>query len=414
MAFRMHRCWSGWLAILLAFTANNQAYAAYLADIFETTSDCSGSRNAYYSFDGNPTQCGAVTTTYGSTTGDIPFHARFICSGSTLTLVTYNDTICSDVLTTYTFVTSAPQAFSLQAGFCSTTQYLDWDLSSGTRYIRISYGTGETLHNSLYCATVSTVSGDPITYFGDLRIDFKLPIQEPTLLMHTKNLQVFGTAFQGAAEDQWIKSVSVVTRDQFKMANISIKPHLETFDRAALEANIPSMPGYWPDVGTPFETLDVSMYGAQDTMTWWPPEDGYWSHEDVTITFHRRKLHPYWEKYGYPRRECVHIGTIEVDVLVCSTSAQEWFGHSAEAYQQAHLDLDFQHMKRDKSFFKGVLPELWGLAPRTDNTSALIKSETGTRQDVDLATCASVDSKGSTACIADNTTSTANLNVINV
>merc|ERR1719188_2644953 len=69
---------------------------------------------------------------------------------------------------------------------------------------------------------------------------------------------------------------------------------------------------------------------------------------------------------GAARRECMDFAGHSLHFLVCSTAANEYYGpwrHLAIRY--AHLDL-VVHEVRNLTAFEGVLPELWGLRPMSD------------------------------------------------
>merc|ERR1712176_1062684 len=76
-----------------------------------------------------------------------------------------------------------------------------------------------------------------------------------------------------------------------------------------------------------------------------------------------------------PCQECSHVVGKFAKILVCSASAHEYYNSGYGAYKYAHLDLEFFDLRVDLGDFKGVLPEIWGITPRSNETQAMIKSQ---------------------------------------
>lgn len=202
--------------------------------------------------------------------------------------------------------------------------------------------------------------GDPLATYGNERVMFLLPVGVLTLLFESTHMKVFGTTFQGSHdEEQWIDRVVVTTKKDKKIIDMSIKKDLVHFNRSTLVPNA-------------FETLNIVMWDARPTpLKVFPPPDGYFYQEGVTVAFLKQN----WDReQDAPQRECAWIGTALSKVIVCSASAREHFGElGLGGRKYAHLDIEVVDMHSEREALSGVLPELWGIVPKSDTTKAYIK-----------------------------------------
>jgi hypothetical protein len=218
-------------------------------------------------------------------------------------------------------------------------------------------------------ASGGAVSGDPVTYFGDTRTEFNLPLGVLTSIMEVPDMHIFASAFEGSnADEQWMDRILVKTPSGEKIADIAIKKDLLSFDRRNIPRNA-------------FETLDVVMWEDIPTpLTILPPADAYFPHRvGVTITYTRAGACPMNNATVHiPCRECASVFGKYVKFLICATSAHEYFKGGYGSYKYAHLDFDvFDVDLRPEatSQYGGVLPEIWELAPMSNATRGMIKSQ---------------------------------------
>eukprot|EP00929_Paragymnodinium_shiwhaense_P095420 TRINITY_DN5652_c0_g1_i1.p1 TRINITY_DN5652_c0_g1~~TRINITY_DN5652_c0_g1_i1.p1 ORF type:complete len:1295 (+),score=207.12 TRINITY_DN5652_c0_g1_i1:95-3979(+) len=216
--------------------------------------------------------------------------------------------------------------------------------------------------------SVPSMFGDPVTSYGNVREEFTLPMGVMTPLIETSDLRLLADAFPGFAEgEQWIGKVMITSSNGGEeILKIGIKDDLVHFNRANL----------LPDA---FETLEVSLdWYSPGPMSVMPPADAYFLHwRDVHIAFARM-----WNE-GHigppppaPRREGVMITSNSLKILVLSTSAKEWHEDPYMALKYSHLDIFIIEIK-DPTSLRGILPEIWGLAPMRNETRAMIKLSNG-------------------------------------
>lgn len=214
-----------------------------------------------------------------------------------------------------------------------------------------------------------------MTHFDGVEYKFDLPMGQLTTLLQTKDLIVRATPFPGELPaEQWIKQIVVDTWDGERIVDVKIRPDIVSFNRTQ-------------EMPQSFETLEVRA-------TWWGeqlltfPTKG----EDIVIWGSFMMAgHPYEHPKNIifdlvriqhtegmdaskPRREGVIITCESVKIMIVSTSAWEYYwedSNDTRALKHSHLDFELLDMQNPSSF-TGLLPEIWGLAPR-DTTVTLSK-----------------------------------------
>eukprot|EP00930_Biecheleria_cincta_P014489 TRINITY_DN12441_c0_g1_i1.p1 TRINITY_DN12441_c0_g1~~TRINITY_DN12441_c0_g1_i1.p1 ORF type:complete len:1364 (-),score=174.62 TRINITY_DN12441_c0_g1_i1:105-4196(-) len=205
----------------------------------------------------------------------------------------------------------------------------------------------------------SSVSGDPITWFGQRRVEFELPFGKLTTLMRMPDLEVFAAPFQGLQEEQWMGRVVVKsTATGETLLQVDAKQDLRHFDRSTLQHR----------GRHEFETMTPLF----PLSTYYPFENQFLIPETWT-----------WGTYGKPGcafkqfepcREAVTIVGKFAKMMIVSSSAKEWYGSVEEAYQHVHLDFDVFEMTNETQLIEGILPQMWGLQPMTAETLKLVKN----------------------------------------
>lgn len=224
-------------------------------------------------------------------------------------------------------------------------------------------GTGGAITYPL-CILIVNVGSDPVTYFGDVRREFILPLGGTHDLMVSSELVVTGSTFPGNPHEQWFDKIGVLGADRVPLFHVSVKKDIISFNRSSVARDA-------------FETVDVRIgrEGGEILRNMPAPKEGLvLKGRPVSIDFWKMKAGPLVRtaKIGKARRECVGVYTREFDFAICSAPAVEYFGklwHLAILY--AHLDVILVRMPQAGSV-TGILPELWGLAPMSQETSSYI------------------------------------------
>jgi len=207
------------------------------------------------------------------------------------------------------------------------------------------------------------VWGDPITYFGDRRQEFKLPLGVLTPMLLLPDMHVFATAFQGKGNDeQWMASALVTTPAGQEVVSVEIKRNLASFNRSRLAPNA-------------FETILVRINGSAIVQKILPRPDEFFLHwTGIHVAFARIRSasgRPV-QLDEPPRREAVMVTSNYAKIMIVSSSATEYYTEDPLlSLQYSHLDLMIMDMS-EPSKFRGLLPELWGIAPRSSETEALM------------------------------------------
>lgn len=239
-------------------------------------------------------------------------------------------------------VGAEPIACDTAGGYVGVaTKTCTMDSATCTRQVQIS-GCG--LPNT------AAVSGDPITYYGTKRNEFKVPVGgELTTLLEVPDMRVLASAVKGRTDDeQWLDRIIVMTPAGQEVVSVSIKNDLFDFNRSLVPSNA-------------FETINVNMdWWFSMPLTIMPPANEYFIHwNGLRVAFGRARGGALTDA---PRREMVMVVSQFANVYIASSSANEFYEQPYYAYKYAHLDLIVGDM-RNRSSFAGLLPELWGFAP---------------------------------------------------
>lgn len=220
---------------------------------------------------------------------------------------------------------------------------------------------GETLP----VAPTPSVQGDPVTWHGNVREEFILPPGTLSPLLKSPDMQVLASSRPGHAEDEWIDRVVITSAAGEHIVDVSIKRDLTYFDRAELPPNS-------------FETLDVKMewsYPNGGMVNIMPPGDAQFNHwSGISLGFGRVRHFGQLKAGTAPRREAVYVVSNSLKILILSSSAREYFLEKGEhlSMEHSHLDLELMELG-DQSNLTGILPELWGILPMSEETRKLRK-----------------------------------------
>eukprot|EP00930_Biecheleria_cincta_P099225 TRINITY_DN90863_c0_g1_i1.p1 TRINITY_DN90863_c0_g1~~TRINITY_DN90863_c0_g1_i1.p1 ORF type:complete len:538 (-),score=53.92 TRINITY_DN90863_c0_g1_i1:64-1677(-) len=284
--------------------------------------------------------------------------ASYITTSVSVFTGTLGSNVALDAAVDFSFTTTMMAPFPLVANFVTL------DIAgNGHPLFKAARGFGSA-------GGVGGVVGDPVTWYGDVRTEFNLPMGEHSVLLQTPDMLVVAWPFEGRAEDQWIGKVLVASHTGDTVVEVEVKRNLTNFNRTKTG----------PDT---FETLDIAV-GPTDSpsrLTHIPSFDDQINHPQGFITkFSRISA---WTPTGpaclqlewTPCRENVIVLSKYAKIFIESSSAVEYHGSSRETMDFTHLDVQVADMTSPQSF-QGVLPELWGLRPMSKRTQAMIKSQT--------------------------------------
>jgi len=259
--------------------------------------------------------------------------------------------ISADGATTYIGMPQPDVCWHIQG---SRNVWLKWSYPSTATTL-----CGETLPSP---SPTPSVSGDPITWHGNVREEFWLPHTVLSPLIRSPDMQVLASSVPGHKEDQWINRIVITSGLGEPVLDVKIIKNLTYFNRGSLPPNA-------------FETLDVKM-------EWWrpgvvgimPPGDAQFNHwSGISMGFGRVRHYGQLNAGAAPRREAVYIVSKHLKILILSSAAREYFlesGHLGMEY--SHLDLEIMEIA-DQKQITGILPELWGMLPMSEETKVLRK-----------------------------------------
>eukprot|EP00931_Biecheleriopsis_adriatica_P096474 TRINITY_DN7011_c0_g1_i1.p1 TRINITY_DN7011_c0_g1~~TRINITY_DN7011_c0_g1_i1.p1 ORF type:complete len:487 (+),score=49.23 TRINITY_DN7011_c0_g1_i1:47-1507(+) len=205
--------------------------------------------------------------------------------------------------------------------------------------------------------TPGVVSGDPVTWFGNRRAEFELPLNQLTQLLELPDLQVLAAPFLGSSGEQWIGRVLVQDRSTLEtLVHIDVHRDLMDFDRKVLTN----------EGREDFETMSVLINKkacSELHQMQFKCADGIWGLiSKIDCKFERH----------LPCRETVVVTSKVMKIAITSSPAREYYGLTQEAFRHVHLDIDAFDMPSEKHLIQGALPEMWGLHPISPQTRKLL------------------------------------------
>jgi len=259
---------------------------------------------------------------------------------------------------------------------------LHWDDMNTADCIEMAQG-GQ--HRFCYCSGITPtgagVGGDPITHFHGVEYKFSILNHELTELLRTEDLVVRASCFPGdQAEEQWIGWIVVESTDGEPLADIKIRNMTEMdasdgLPRSSLETLKLSLPWLQKSlVSFEVDEADLVEFSNFKVRPFHHP------HKGVGIDL--MKISDYHEvQPSLPRREGLLITGASLSMFISSSSAREYYWTDIDdhrAWKYAHLDIEFLDTKNTSSW-TGLLPEIWGIKPRSDaSNQALVKAQAST------------------------------------
>jgi hypothetical protein len=188
----------------------------------------------------------------------------------------------------------------------------------------------------------ASVIGDPVTYFGNVRAEFSLPYNRLTLLIDMVDMKIYAQPFRGKQGEQWIGKVLVRNAVDENVVDVTVRPVISFI--------VP------PEPTKMFRTILARALWAEPYFL--EPRSGYQLRYGLHLFADQLSYHI--DLKGAPPREFVIVsGKFGIAVII-SSSAKEFYGNSASAYEHTHLDVDFFELS-NVSQMNGLLPDLWGI-----------------------------------------------------
>jgi hypothetical protein len=241
---------------------------------------------------------------------------------------------------------------------------------------------------TIVVTSASVVGGDPITRYGSTSVKFWLTNFELTPLLRTTHINVYASTFPGPSSDlQWFERFVITSADESPIVKVAIKKDIKlnrtTPPRIFSQLDVTIM-----DAPSPLRMMDPIHVGRDGHELW---EDYATNHGQVRFRVGRQLHSPprvYSKSYEY-----VHIVTPDLVFAIVPAHAavefrSEWFtGDPGSAHKYAHLDMFIIHQVGESNF-GGILPQLWGLQPMSEEVRAMTQAPVDGNQSNETSVCA--------------------------
>jgi len=206
---------------------------------------------------------------------------------------------------------------------------------------------------------ISYTGSDPITFFGGQKFKFWFPLHEEMLMLQTPELRIYGQVFPGPELGlQWFGHLRVLRTDGTPVARVNIKRGgLNHTSSRCSSRKLDSLDVFLGTSASPLRELNRR-----------PME--FVAGKDVRFELNcRQQARP---QLASSRTEYLHFETPSIAFLIVAAHAGNEFPNDAKlALKYKHLDFLILEMPR-KETFTGVLPEIWGLVPRSPAVEAML------------------------------------------
>jgi hypothetical protein len=203
--------------------------------------------------------------------------------------------------------------------------------------------------------------GDPIVRIGGNKTKFWMKNHEPTPLIQTPYMHLFGSTFPGFKPDlQWFGTFWVTVPDGREMFRVSIKRDLHLQNTSAC-------------FGGNCASLEMKVFGKTVSFVDLPERgrDFLLKHiPDVQFRIGRSSHEP--PRVFERTFEYVWLQTPDLVFMISPAHAAVDFPRRPlMALKYAHLDLFVSEMHKPERF-GGILPQLWGVSPMSPEVEAML------------------------------------------
>jgi len=211
---------------------------------------------------------------------------------------------------------------------------------------------------------------------------FWLPNYTPMHLLRTPHIHMLGSTFPGEKGDlQWFETFAVTRPDGRNLVKVCIKRNARLNRSAALPGLFETLDITLLDAPAPMRAIRAPTYGSRGGAVAWKD----YGVGGGTVQFRiGRQPHEPPRIYG-KYFEYLYVQTPDITFAICPAhAAVEYPSDPRKALKYSHLDLFIFEM-HDASIFTGILPELWGVIPLSEEVKALtvspVPKENATRPD---------------------------------
>lgn len=339
--------------------------------LYGQTSGVSGATSSVYKYICKGLATTTTTTTITSTTSTTTTTITVTSTTSTTTTVTTSTSTLTTTTSTTSTVTTSTSTFttttytgsssstttSTGTTMTTTSSTFTTTTTQTTSTVTTSTSTLTTFTTTFSEGAAGFVGDDPLTLFGDVTKQFWLPDQTLVQLLATPELRLLGSAV-GFGSEQWINRLIVAGPAGEEVLQVTIRSDIAS---------------YKPDEAPSddFATLNVTLewLGGVPLKAIPPPEAYAYTWNSVVFAFARL---PHF-KIGEAPAEVIVVEGTSARIVITSTAAGSFDGDQAHlAAKYAHLDFVLHMKQRDTC--EGILPELWGLKPLSNETLAMMEA----------------------------------------
>lgn len=260
---------------------------------------------------------------------------------------------------TFSSVAQGALSFAISTDADTTTV-----LASTNVLPRFVVGPDTTQWVSYSGGTIPTYPGafsDPITFVGDKKIKFWLPAYTLMPLLETPDLTLWASVFPGPSQDlQWFERFRVTGIDGQEVVDISVLRH------QTLENRSSSRPGKFSQLRIKFPALSEPLQSREPQLF----SASVSGRIKVGVgTKHRRFFHAVVHTSPFIEFVVVESPSISFAVYACH-AGNEFPDDQRLQAEYTHLDFVILESTGEEQF-RGILPQLWGTTPRSDEVVAM-------------------------------------------
>jgi hypothetical protein len=201
--------------------------------------------------------------------------------------------------------------------------------------------------------------GDPLVRYGDKKVKFFVPNNQPLALLQTPHVHVVGATFAGHAPHlQWFGTFWVTVPDGREMFKVSIRRDMHRNNTQCPSGNCAAL-----DVkvfGKPVSFDKMPERGRDFGLKGWP-----------AVQFRIGRMAHVPPRVLETTFEYVYVTTPDLVFMISPAHAAVDFpSRPWLALKYSHLDLFINEMKRPDRF-GGIFPQLFGVVPMTPEVEAM-------------------------------------------